>query len=104
MYSGSLSLVKFLELFWESNVLFSMDEGKIRMVGISPQNLSLTSVTRGSCVIHISWLLVFTENVYHGNIVKLIVNLVENKLLLPFSLTFGGGEDSLLQSHSETGC
>ena len=38
----------------------------------------------------------------HGNIVKLIVNLVENKLLLSFSHTCGSGEDSLLQSHSES--
>lgn len=35
MYSGSLSLVVFLEIIWESNALFSMDGGKIRLVGIS---------------------------------------------------------------------
>lgn len=39
-----------------------------------------------------------------GNIIKFMVNLVENELLLSFSHTFVGGEDSLLQSHSEHIC
>lgn len=35
LYSGSSSLLKFLE-FWESNVLFFLDDGKIRLVSTSP--------------------------------------------------------------------
>lgn len=60
--SGGSSLFKALEVLWESKVLFSLDDGKIRLVGISLNNMFLASLMRGLWIINDSWSLVFNGN------------------------------------------
>lgn len=60
--SGGSSLFKALEVLWESKVLFSLDDGKIRLVGISLKNMSLASLMQGPWIINDSWSLVFNGN------------------------------------------